>query len=77
MRHDQLHDPAEGPDAQLSTTEAPSRGQLATIAHLSCKLLGQPLGNRLEATIAITRLKLAEEAGDVPPELDIEEVIPF
>lgn len=78
MRHDQLQDPSRGPDDQLATDLEPSRGQLATIAHLACELLGQPLTSRLQATVAITRLRLAIEDGDVPAELvDVEPVVPF
>lgn len=57
---DQLRDPTVGPDAMFSETLPPSRGQHHTIATLALQLLGEtPPANRLEATIAITRLRHA------------------
>lgn len=78
MRHDQLDNPAAGPDQMWSTTIAPSRGQLETLARLACQLLGQPLEHRLHATVAITRLQLAVQAGDIPqPMRDLDDMVPF
>lgn len=76
-RHDQLQDPAQGPDGALSETEQPSRGQYATIATLACELLGQPLTNRAEASEAIVRLHLARKKADDAIVPTVEPVIPF
>jgi hypothetical protein len=57
---DRLREPAHGPDAMFSDRLPPTRGQYHSIAHLAMELLGEtPPQNRLEATIAITRLRTA------------------
>jgi hypothetical protein len=58
----------DGPDQYWSDSLPASRGQLASIAELSCELLGlkQP-ESRLDATVTIVRLKAAiAENMDVP-----------
>ncbi len=64
----------EGPDRYWSPDLAPSRSQLATIAHLSARLLGLPvIATRLDATVTIARLHLAcEQHTDAPPRRSTE-----
>lgn len=59
---DQPQDVLAGPDLILSTQHAPTRSQLASIAHLAGQLLDFPLETRLDATIALTRLQMAVTA---------------
>lgn len=66
---DTPHHVFEGPDQYWSPDLAPSRGQLATVAHLAGKLLGlPPIMSRLDASITIARLHAAcEQRTDAPP----------
>lgn len=62
----------EGPDQYWSSELPPSRGQYRDIALVALELLGIPRpSNRLEATVAMARLRVAvsEQAvkGTVPP----------
>lgn len=74
---DGLKDARVGPDAMYSTELAPSRGQFETIARLACELLGVRVANRLEATVAITRMHRALQSDDAPRPLATIPEIPF
>ncbi len=54
-----LH-PDTGPDGMWDPNRPPSRGQMASLAVLACRLLGidEP-SSREEASVAITRVRLA------------------
>lgn len=65
-----LRDATAGPDDIYSTKRLPSRGQYETIALLALELFGVPApANRLEATLAICRLKLTETPPRKAPEI--------
>jgi hypothetical protein len=66
-----LRDATAGPDDIYSTARLPSRGQWETMAQLACELFGIPIPqNRLEATLAICRLKLTESPPSKAPEIN-------
>ncbi len=66
-----LRDAASGPDDMYSTDRLPSRGQWETMAQLACELFGIEVPqNRLEATMAICRLKLTPTPNRPAPAID-------
>lgn len=74
---DGLNDPQAGPDAMLSRELPPSRGQFEAIAVAALELLGvQRPKHRLDATIALTRLRLARDRHPDPPVV-IDEIPEF
>jgi hypothetical protein len=65
---DGLRNPTAGPDSMYSEQLPPSRGQYETIAVLALDLLGVPKPQtRLDATVALTRLQLAQRSDQAPP----------
>jgi hypothetical protein len=65
-----LRESTSGPDQYWSDRLAPSPGQYETIAVLALQLLEvAPPATRLDASIAITRLRAALQGEDRPPAL--------
>lgn len=65
-----------GPDSYWSSELPASRGQLATIAHLACDLLHiSAPRTRLEATLAMARLRMALSRAPAPPPLASAEAL--
>lgn len=74
---DRIAAPMHGPDAMWSEDLPPSRGQYQTIAVLALELLSvKAPQHRLDASIAITRLRHALLTEDAPRPLGAE-VEPF
>lgn len=65
----------DGPAEYWSTEKEPTLGQYKALAAAACKLLGVPEPKtRLDATTAIVRCRLAEEAAGMAPLVQVPDL---